>query len=182
MSWFKRPKDRTTFYSTALKVSFMTEEGANKKIEEGIKAALVKQRYKETYATLEKEIEAFRESYAPIGPRYKISENPAGGYKILERRTRFKSLEDLRNYDTNYGRIPLTIVQLKEFRPRASEEYVPLYETEPTRFGKTIRIFSTFDEAEYFLLRAASPDAYETHYDGEPLRRVRNTSNCENTR
>jgi len=182
MSWLKKllpdkPKKPTMDEYNAVKADIMNKYNElDKKVAEGVKIALEKQRYNDLRASLKKEVEAFRASYTPKGPRYKITESPSGGYNIKERRIRFNSLDDLRNYNEKYGRIPLTIVQLEEFRPKAREEYIPLYETTPNMYGKVPKLFSTFDEAEYFLLRMASPDAYETHYDGEPLHRVTKTS------
>lgn len=167
MNW---PWSRTNKYKAAEDNFITKDEALDKKVADGIKAGLAKQRLKDVRAAKEKEVQVFKTNYTPVGPRYKIAEDPEGGYKILERRVKFSSVDGL-YYFNGYNKTPPTIEVLEEFSPRAVEEYIPLCEQERVH-GKTVRIFSTFYDAEYFLLRMASPSAYETHYNGDPLKRV----------
>lgn len=139
-----------------------------KKIAEGVKEALYSAKYKQVQAKLR----ALLTTYVPKGPRYKIRQHPEGGNIILQLKVVHKNVSDASTKYDGYNRKLLpTLTDLESFDPTPVEKYDTLRTYDDS--GKMVnRRFNNIIEAEYYMYRLADPEMFETHYDGEPLKRV----------
>jgi hypothetical protein len=139
-----------------------------KKIAEGVKAAMYSAKYKDVNAKLD----ALLTTYVPKGPRYKIRQHPEGGNIILQLKVVHKNVSDASTkYDVYNRKLLPTLTDLEAFDPTPVEKYVSIRMTDD--YGKMIeRRFDSLTLAEYYLYRLADPEMFETCYDGDPLKRL----------
>lgn len=163
MNWFK--KVETVVQMPAEVPSVVDIE---KKIADGVKAALYSAKTNEVHAKL-KDLYL---TYVPQGPRYKIRQHPEGGCVILERKVVHKNISEAskrRDY-YDFSATP-TLDELEAFDPTPVEKYstICMLDAEGRRVE---RRFKDIMDAEYYMYRMAEPEKYETWYTGSPLNRL----------
>lgn len=139
-----------------------------KKIADGVKAALYSAKTNEVQAKLKD----LYFTYVPQGPRYKIRQHPEGGCVILERKVVHKNISEAskrRDY-YDFSATP-TLDELEAFDPTPVEKYSTIC-TLDAEGRRVERRFDNIMDAEYYMYRMAEPERYETWYTGSPLNRL----------
>ena len=163
MHWFKKEMPVVQMPAEAPPVVDI-----EKKIADGVKAALYSAKHKEVQAKL-KELYL---TYVPVGPRYKIRQHPEGGCVILERKVVHKNISEAskrRDY-YDFSATP-TLEELEAFDPTPVETYSTLCMLDAAGM-RVHRRFKDIMDAEYYMYRMAEPERYETWYTGNPLNRI----------
>ena len=163
MNWFKKEMPVVQMPAEAPPVVDI-----EKKIADGVKAALYSAKHKEVQAKL-KDLYL---TYVPVGPRYKIRQHPEGGCVILERKVVHKNISEAskrRDY-YDFSAMP-TLEELEVFDPTPVEKYSTLCMLDAAGM-RVHRRFKDIMDAEYYMYRMAEPERYETWYTGDPLNRL----------